>query len=151
MVTDRFATAILVLILSHLYFDFRFSCMLLIILDFCSHWLRMYSTLLQGGESHKKVVGGPGLLHLYYNNRIVLGLVCLGNELFYVFLYMQYYFPVVTLPFIGEEIALFHLLVILCAPVFLLKQVINVIQMWNSAIVICEWEYEQLEGTSSRK
>ena len=151
MVTDRFATAILVLILSHLYFDFRFSCMLLIILDFCSHWLRMYSTLLQGGESHKKVVGGPGLLHLYYNNRIVLGLVCLGNELFYVFLYMQFYFPVVAIPFIGEEMAIFHLLVILCAPVFLLKQVINVIQMWNSAIVICEWEYEQLEGGASRK
>ena len=42
MITDRFATAILVMILSHLYPEASKACMFLIVLDIVSHWLSMY-------------------------------------------------------------------------------------------------------------
>jgi CDP-diacylglycerol--inositol 3-phosphatidyltransferase len=43
MVTDRFSTAALVLILSHFYPKYILGFQILNILDFVSHWTRMYS------------------------------------------------------------------------------------------------------------
>lgn len=50
-------------------------------LDICSHYAQMNAQLLKGADSHKKVDKSLGLLHLYYTNRIVLGIVCLSAEL----------------------------------------------------------------------
>ena len=138
MVTDRFATACLVVILSHLFFPFRHVCMLLIILDISSHWLRVVASLLIG-EGHKNIKSNSQLLQLYYHNRLVLGLVCLGNELFYIFAYMTYFFPEVTLLEYSANVFGFAMLV--CSPVFLLKQVLNLIQIRYSAWEIVEWEF----------
>lgn len=43
MITDRFCTALVLLVLSQLYPAFRFPFMFFLALDFCSHWLQMYS------------------------------------------------------------------------------------------------------------
>jgi len=137
MVTDRFATACLVVILSHLYFPFRHICMLLIILDISSHWLRVVSSLLVG-EGHKNIRSNY-LLQLYYHQRLILGLVCLGNELFYIFAYMMYFFPEIEL--LGFTLNLFGYGMIVCMPIFLLKQLLNVIQLQYSAWEIVVWEY----------
>ena len=140
MVTDRSATAILVLILSHLYFEYRFFCMLMIILDIVSHWLRVYSTLLRN-EQHKKVSRStPYLLRVYYENRTILGLLCLFNELFYIFAYMNYFFGWILIPF--TDISFFYLATVVCLPLYSLKQIINVIQLCNSSLEIVTWELE---------
>jgi len=125
MVTDRFSTAILVVILSHLYFPYRHICMLLIILDLCSHWLRVVASLLVG-EGHKKIKSGSKLLQIYYHNRIALGLICLGNEVFYISLYMAYFFPYVEI--FDFTFDLFGYSTLICFPVFALKQLLNIIQ-----------------------
>ena len=138
MVTDRFATACLVVILSHLYFPFRHVCMLLIILDISSHWLRVVASLLTG-EGHKKIKSSK-ILQIYYENRIVLGLVCLGNELFYIFAYMMYFFPQVHV--LDLSIDLFGYATFVCFPVFLFKQLLNIIQLQYSAKEIVHWEFE---------
>ena len=138
MVTDRFATACLVVILSHLFFPYRHICMILIILDISSHWLRVVASLLVG-EGHKHIKSGSFLLRIYYENRIVLGLVCLGNELFYIFAYMMYFFPVVEL--FDMPLELFWYGTLVCFPVFALKQLLNVIQLQYSAWEIVEWEF----------
>lgn len=137
MVTDRFATACLVIILSHLYFPFRHICMMLIILDISSHWFRVVSSLL-AHKSHKEIQSESTLLKLYYHNRFILGFTCLGNELFYIFLYMMYFYP--NLRIIGTSMELFSVAVILCFPVFLFKQVLNIIQLKYSAIEIVSME-----------
>lgn len=68
MVTDRFSTAALATILSHFYPDYIFHFILLNILDFVSHWYRMYSTLYRGEKNHKLASKNePFLLTLYYS------------------------------------------------------------------------------------
>jgi CDP-diacylglycerol--inositol 3-phosphatidyltransferase len=138
MVTDRFGTAILVMILSHLYPAFKFPCMLMIILDMVSHWLRVTASLLIG-QGHKNIKNSP-LLEIYYNNRIFLGVVCACNELFYIFSYMNYFFPNSPVPVLGLDF--FSTGMIVCFPVFLWKQLLNIIQLRYSAIEIVEWEWE---------
>lgn len=139
MVTDRFATAILVVILSHLYPEYRHICMLLIVLDITSHWIRVVASLLVG-EGHKTIKNTYKLLQIYYSNRIVLGLVCLGNELFYISAYMYFYFP--TISVLDFSINLFGLTVLVCAPVFFFKQMLNLMQLQYSAVEIVDWEFQ---------
>lgn len=150
MVTDRFSTAILCVILSHLWPVFSRAFMFLIVLDMVSHWFRMYSQLLVGSSSHKAVSADvPALLYVYYNNRIVLGVVCLMNELFYVFLYLFKFYPLMVasdfLPlfafadFLGP---IFLLGIYVNAPVFAVKQVINVIQLIYSCHDVVEWDFQ---------
>jgi len=43
MVTDRFCDACILLVLSHLYPEWRFAFTCLLILDFTSHWVHMYA------------------------------------------------------------------------------------------------------------
>src|SRR3990167_1314626 len=143
MVTDRFATAILVMILSYLYYDYRHTCMILIVLDISSHWFRVVASLLTG-RGHKSIKASNSIfiriLHNYYHSRLVLSVVCLGNELFYIFAYMNYYAPAWKI-FEGSHPIFFYLM-ILCFPVFLYKQILSLIQLQYSAVEIVEWELE---------
>ncbi len=98
------------------------------------------------GESHKDQRKGPWILQLYYHNRIVLGGLCLVNELFYIFAYMNAFFPVIALPPALEGPTggrLWWWLAVLCFPGFALKQIINAIQLWRAAYSIVEHEFEQ--------
>lgn len=56
--------------------------------------LRMCSTLNQGVSSHKKIPKEQSwLLRQYYENNIVLFLMCAGNELFFVSIYLLSFPP----------------------------------------------------------
>jgi CDP-diacylglycerol--inositol 3-phosphatidyltransferase len=139
MVTDRFSTAALVTLLSHFYNSkaYIIGFVLLNILDFVSHWVRMYSTLVANVASHKdtKVIKNP-LLRIYYGSRIVMGILCLGNELFYVFLYALHFY---AMPSAFVTAAWVFLI-----PTWATKQLMNAIQLYDSAESIVAWEYENV-------
>merc|ERR1712130_895568 len=99
---------------------------------------RFATACLLVGEGHKNIRSNY-LLQLYYHQRLILGLVCLGNELFYIFAYMMYFFPEIEL--LGFTLNLFGYGMIVCMPIFLLKQLLNVIQLQYSAWEIVVWEY----------
>eukprot|EP01063_Lacrimia_lanifica_P003636 TRINITY_DN1195_c0_g1_i1.p2 TRINITY_DN1195_c0_g1~~TRINITY_DN1195_c0_g1_i1.p2 ORF type:complete len:227 (+),score=106.79 TRINITY_DN1195_c0_g1_i1:55-681(+) len=126
MITDRAATAGLVLLLSHLYVaeygkTVAVWAALFSGLDLVSHFARIYCT---GGmtASHKgtDTTRNP-LLKVYYNNRIVLGGFCLGQEAFYLFLYTYHFYP---------EMGMIPIYV--SFPIFCLKQLCNAIQLMES-------------------
>lgn len=51
-------------------------------------------TILQGKTSHKYIdMNENPIMHIYYTNRMVLGFMCLFNELFYATLYLLYFTP----------------------------------------------------------
>lgn len=99
MVTDRYAwhisyfysicTAGLLLILSHLYPDYRFFWTMCMILDVGSHWVQMYCSQVCHMGSHKNMSeNDPWILRKYYTSRPVLFHVCFFNEAFFVLIYM---------------------------------------------------------------
>lgn len=81
------------------------------------------------------------IMHIYYTNRIVLGFMCLFNELFYAALYLLYFTPGpickksgFALEFLMNiswfsvlGVSLFKLLAIVSAPVAIVKTLISVI------------------------
>ncbi len=124
MVTDRSATACLVVYLAHVYPQWMFGFQLLIALDLSSHYFQMVSSLTLGLDSHKSLKdSAPWLLRLYYTNRLVLFLVCAGNEAFFVGLYATYWF----------DSALTRWIVLLTSPVFVLKQLLNLVQLVDAS------------------
>lgn len=138
MVTDRFSTAALCTILVVLSGNQNKILQLLFvflnILDFVSHWLRMYVSLVVGSNSHKNLSDdSPALLKLYYGNRMFMGVLCVGNELFYVFLYALWS---------GLAIVPYWFLYAVVAPLWFMKQVMNVIQLYQSGLDLVRWEYE---------
>ncbi|KAL8846582.1 MAG: hypothetical protein Q9221_008348 [Calogaya cf. arnoldii] len=90
MVTDRCTTSCLLVFLSSAFPRWSIVFQGLISLDFASHYMHMYANLAMGsGQSHKKIDQSRSrLLHLYYNNRTVLFVFCLFNELFFIALYL---------------------------------------------------------------
>ena len=84
-VTDRLATAGLLMVLSREYPDHFFACLSLVLLDIGSHWLQMYSQLLASKSSHKDVDPTANvILRLYYTNRIFMGVCCVSAEVLYL-------------------------------------------------------------------
>ncbi|KAJ3021705.1 CDP-diacylglycerol-inositol 3-phosphatidyltransferase [Thoreauomyces humboldtii] len=90
MVTDRSTTSCLLVYLSLTFPRLTLLFQTLIALDLSSHYLQMYSSLILGAGSHKNVdpKKTSWLLRQYYTNNLVLFLVCAGNELFFISLYL---------------------------------------------------------------
>ncbi len=124
MVTDRFCTAALCIQLALFYPSWAFVIQGLVALDFASHYYQMFCSLSQGEASHKDVdeTKNP-LLRIYYTNKPVLFTLCLFNELFFVFTYLWHWHPTGFF-YYGYAIA-----IAICTPGFLLKQLMNVIQL----------------------
>merc|ERR1712000_581486 len=99
-----------------------------------------YASLIQGSGSHKDALAERDgyLVTVYYTNRLVLGGVCTLNEAFYVLLYCQSFFPHFYL-----QVAIWT-----CAPVFMLKQYINAVQLVNSARIIAEHDAKEISKRS---
>ncbi|XP_068027326.1 LOW QUALITY PROTEIN: CDP-diacylglycerol--inositol 3-phosphatidyltransferase [Melanerpes formicivorus] len=132
MLTDRLATACLLVNLAVLYPGAASLFQLSLAVDLASHWLHMHCATLQGGRSHK-AIGGRGLpiLRLYYSNRPLLFLLCAGNEAFYCCL---------SLLATGEGpglcrggVGLFRAGVWLGAPLAALKFGVNLLQLGAAA------------------
>ncbi|KAF4591557.1 CDP-diacylglycerol--inositol 3-phosphatidyltransferase [Ophiocordyceps camponoti-floridani] len=91
MVTDRCTTSCLLVFLSSAFPRWAILFQCLIALDFSSHYMHMYATLVVGGadSSHKNIDKSQSrLLNLYYSNKIVLFVFCVLNELFFIALYL---------------------------------------------------------------
>ncbi|EHK48960.1 uncharacterized protein TrAtP1_000466 [Trichoderma atroviride] len=91
MVTDRCTTSCLLVFLSSAFPRWAIIFQSLIALDFSSHYMHMYATLVVGGSdsSHKNIDKSQSwLLNLYYTNKTVLFVFCLFNEVFFIALYL---------------------------------------------------------------
>ena len=85
MVTDRLATAGLLMVLSAKFPEWFFTCLALLLLDIGSHWLQMYTSVLASRKSHKEVAANANIiLRLYYTNRIFMGVCCVSAEVLYL-------------------------------------------------------------------
>ncbi|KAI6028801.1 CDP-alcohol phosphatidyltransferase-domain-containing protein [Pisolithus orientalis] len=90
MVTDRCTTSCLLCYLSSAYPSYAILFQFLIALDFSSHYMHMYSSLVTGSRSHKLVTSDVSrILWYYYNDSRTLFFMCAGNELFFVSLYLM--------------------------------------------------------------
>ncbi|KAL9980998.1 hypothetical protein ACROYT_G009650 [Oculina patagonica] len=130
MLTDRCVTTALLVMLSVFYPKYTFVFQMLICLDIASHWIHVQSSLLKGGASHKEIdLSGNFFLRIYYHSRLVLFIMCAGNELFFCMLYLINFTsgPVLTVGSFsfGSWVALAWLTL----PICILKQIISVIQM----------------------
>jgi len=75
MVTDRCATACLLCYLASAYPDLALLFQFIIALDFSSHYMHMYSSLVTGSSSHKLVTSEVSrILWWYYNDSVMFHL-----------------------------------------------------------------------------
>ncbi|KAF9264806.1 phosphatidylinositol synthase [Marasmius fiardii PR-910] len=146
MVTDRCTTSCLLCYLSIAYPAYAIFFQFLIALDFSSHYMHMYSSLVTGSRSHKLVTSDVSrILWLYYNDSRTLFLICAGNELFFVALYLVKWtstpLPVdfTVVPVVGNwlrGLTYAQVLALLCLPICVLKNVINLVQLWKASKIL---------------
>lgn len=129
MLTDRASTAGFLVVLDGVMqpMPYRYTFVLssLVFLDVASHFCRMYASLFIKKESHKDVSDSIfSLLRVYYSNRRVMGVFCIGQEFAYIFLYAWACYQNVAV--LGS--VMWVAFVVCAAPCFL-KQVVNVQQL----------------------
>ena len=139
MVTDRISTAGLLAVLSGFYPDYSTYFVYLIMLDVGSHWLQTHSGFLVNikNDNHKNLGEKFFLLRLYYTNRNVLGVVCLGAEVFLLLLYFNHFYP----KFLKNPFFLGFFYVNFAIYVF--KQIISIIQIFGASSRIAVWDAKE--------
>ena len=139
MVTDRISTAGLLAVLSGFYPDHSTIFVYLIMLDVGSHWLQTHSGFLVNvkNDNHKNLGEKFFLLRLYYTNRNVLGVVCLGAEVFLLLLYFNHFYP----KFLENPFFLGFFYVNFAIYVF--KQIISIIQIFGASSRIAVWDAKE--------
>ncbi|MEO1690663.1 MAG: CDP-alcohol phosphatidyltransferase family protein, partial [Cyanobacteria bacterium J06631_6] len=112
MVADRSATAGMCLILAQLYPSYLLFFILAIALDFSSHYYLIYATGMLGQGSHKDASqwSSNGLLKLYYGSKPFMDLLILGNEVFYILLYLNFYLIGIEFNLAGWQTDIWQLL-----------------------------------------
>ncbi|CAH8466930.1 unnamed protein product [Schistosoma margrebowiei] len=126
MIVDRCSTMCLLACLTYFYPPYMLFFQFIMIVDIASHWLHLHSSILSGKSSHKSIdLKANRFLRLYYTNRVVLFLMCAGNELFYTTLYIYHFYT-------GPKVFAFGLwgiVICLTAPMAFLKTLISFIQL----------------------
>jgi CDP-diacylglycerol--inositol 3-phosphatidyltransferase len=141
MVTDRCSTSCLLMILSYFYRDYVLFFLPVVALDITSHYAHLYSSLARGLTSHKIVSKDQNfLLRIYYTNRKVLGALCIGNEAFFLGLYLCHF---ELGPVVMPGLHFFQLLTAFFAPLMLIKQLMNLIQLRQAAMDIVELDMRE--------
>ena len=139
MVTDRISTAGLLAVLSGFYPDYSTCFVYLIMLDVGSHWLQTHSGFLVNvkNDNHKNLGEKFFLLKLYYTNRNVLGIVCLGAEVFLLLLYFNHFYPKLMecQIYLGFFYANFV--------IYAFKQLISIIQIFGASSRIAVWDAKE--------
>ncbi|KIM80756.1 hypothetical protein PILCRDRAFT_97796 [Piloderma croceum F 1598] len=144
MVTDRCTTSCLLCYLSSVYPDYAILFQFLIALDFSSHYMHMYSSLVTGSTSHKLVTSDVSrILWLYYNDSRTLFLICAGNELFFVALYLMKWVhtPIglgvySTYPLSLTDVTYPQAMAIISFPICFTKNIINLVQLWKASKIL---------------
>ncbi|CAM9693639.1 unnamed protein product [Ascophyllum nodosum] len=130
MVTDRCSTAGLLLVLSRLYSRAHaFAFLVLIYVDLFSHWMHTHSVLGQPHKSTSTLRRRSFLIRAYYENLALFSFCCIGAELFYALLYLLHFWPRESPYFDPLRRACYWV----CLPACVLKQVVNVAQMFSAA------------------
>lgn len=137
MVTDRCSTCGLMLTISKRLPQYTMLCHIFIWIDICSHWAHMLASLRAGSQSHKLVTSGPALLQYYYKTHWFMVLLIFGAEGAPLVLYLLSFEQIKPL------YPIFKCLGILCAPLFVLKHLINVIQFTNASKMLDELHSEE--------
>lgn len=128
MVTDRCTTASLTCFLAVVYPRWCVVFQMLISLDLASHYMHMYASASGGDSSHKQVGRESSkLLHWYYTRRDVLFTICAFNEVFYIGIYLHAFARFRTFGLI---------IVLICLPGYVFKQVSNVVQLKRAALIL---------------
>ena len=135
MVADRCATAGLCLILAQLYPQYLLLFIGAIALDISSHYYLIYATGMLGQASHKDSAqwSTNGLMKLYYGNKTFMDILILGNELFYILLYLNFYLFGLTFTINNWSLSIWQLFLLICLPIYLLKQATNIFQLQCAA------------------
>lgn len=133
MLTDRMSTAVLLIVLSHLYPHAWGFFAFLVVLDIVSHWFQMYSKSIKGASSHK---GSKNpMLDFYYNFPYALLVFCVGNEFFLVCLYLLSFATETTESVAMLPVGVIKLIAYVCFPIFFGKQFMNFVQLYDSVMV----------------
>ncbi len=143
MLTDRMSTAVLLIVLGQLYDGYWGVFASLIVLDIVSHWYQMQCKSLQKKKSHK---GSKNqILNFYYTGfspkwPYVLLIACSGNEFFLVACYVLKFTSGPALAWAGG-IELVKLIWWLNLPIFIFKQAMNIVQLYDAAseIALIDW------------
>ena len=149
MVTDRISTAGLLAILSGFYEKYSVTFVYLIMLDVGSHWLQTHSGFLVNvkNDNHKNLGEKFFLLKLYYTNRNVLGIVCLGAEVFLLLLYFNHFYP--NLMKNSAYLGFFYV----NFAIYIFKQIVSIIQIFGASSRIADWDAkvatDKLNGKSN--
>ncbi|WFD06843.1 CDP-diacylglycerol--inositol 3-phosphatidyltransferase [Malassezia vespertilionis] len=171
MVTDRCTTSSLLCFLTAAYPRCALLFQGLITLDFSSHYIHMYTTLVAGSKSHKIVDSEVSkILSLYYTDNRVLFIFCACNEIFFVCLYLMDFYkqplelqiapllPHAMLKAIyADRNGLFYhaifyyipsltwpqILGAVTLPICAMKQAINAVQFWKAAKRLAEIDCEE--------
>lgn len=133
MVTDRTTTACLHVYLACAYPSLSLVFYFLISLDIAAHYMQMYASLTTGAASHKAATHNNRLLNAYYTNSRVLFLVCAGDQLCFILLFLLNAASNPSNGFSNSSVLAFYFLLAVTGPVCLLKQFLNVIQLVGSA------------------
>ena len=132
MVLDRASDSMMFVMLGMLYPTFNAVFGFLALLDLCSHWTHMYVSVLY--HHHHKECTNP-ILRFYYK-KVVLALLCAGNEGCWMSLYLLYHanemFPHADLVAWG----LFYF----CAPLAATKQFISIVQWFDACEQIAVYD-----------
>ncbi|CAH8461355.1 unnamed protein product [Schistosoma mattheei] len=131
MIVDRCSTMCLLACLTYFYPSYMLFFQFSMIVDIASHWLHLHSSVLSGKSSHKFIdLKANRFLKLYYTNRVILFLMCAGNELFYTTLYIYHFY---TGPKIFAS-GLWGIVICLTAPIAFLKMLISLIQLHAACV-----------------
>eukprot|EP01135_Chromosphaera_perkinsii_P001341 Nk52_evm68s164 gene=Nk52_evmTU68s164 len=139
MLTDRFTTAGLLVILAVFYQNYAFHFQCLIALDVVSHWAHVYASQISNVGSHKTIDLNKNPILYYYYQKYILFVFCALNELFFLSVYMKHFEdgPVVQLGSYGEQ-HLWGLLAYISFPVMAGKQLISVVHLCAACVNIVE-------------
>lgn len=145
MITDRCCTACLFSVLASVYDEWNFVFQMLIALDVGSHYCHVFSQLLSGTASHKKLADNESwLLKLYYHNQKVLFAICFMNESFFVILYVLRFQG--TCWFADQVTGIFTPAAYVFFPVAVLKQVLNLLQFLSACRKIVDYDVSVRSG-----
>ncbi|KAL4267101.1 CDP-diacylglycerol--inositol 3-phosphatidyltransferase [Pleurotus pulmonarius] len=123
MVTDRCTTSCLLCYLTSAYPKWTVLFQFLIALDFSSHYMHMYSSLITGSRSHKTVQSDVSrILRWYYNDSTTLFLTPLDLDF---------------LPPILASLTWPQALAAISFPVFFIKNfLLNTVQLWKASKIL---------------
>lgn len=133
MITDRASTACLWTLLASQYPEYSIWFMFLVALDICSHFAHMNYSLSSGLSSHKDVSKSKNIfLRLYYGNKTVLFLLCLGNEATFLLMTLFKMIEKENPSDLIVPIEYIRYLLYIAFPLMVIKQWMNIMQLLHS-------------------